>query len=329
MKLHYLLIAAVALLPACRRQPAAPVPPPRPPLTVAAYYWPGQFWVDIASDQGWFREAGLDVKVIDTNADYFASIKDFAAGKIDIHQPTLFDVILLNAAGADLVAVAVTDQSDGADGIGARPGLETIAGLKGQRVGVAAGTYSEYLLSVVLVREGISQDEITRVDMPAEKCGEELAKGTVDAICTFEPMLSEGVEKVKGRKLWDTSDTPGVSPAVLAARQSLLRERADEVQKLLQVWQRSVEFLRQKPAEAHAIVARVNKKSPAEVGALAKVDRILDRPENLAAFSYAQGFDSLHGTARVMNDFLLKQKLAPQRIDSTEILDARFLKGLK
>lgn len=299
------------------------------PFSVAAYYWPGQYWVDIANDKGWFQEAGLNVKIVDTNADYFASIRDFAAGKIDFHQPTLYDLMLLNARSAALVAVAATDQSHGADGIAARPGIETVADLRGKRVGVAVGTYSEYLLSVVLARDSISMDEVTRIDMPAEDCDEHLERGTVDAISTFEPSVSEGVRKAKGRRLWDTSNTPGISPAMLATHESVLKERPGDVQKLLGVWRRGVEFLRQHPAEAHAIVARVNRRSPEEVAELRKVDRVLDWDDNVAAFSIAQGFESLHGTARVMNDFLLTQKLATGRLDTTVILEARFLRGLK
>src|SRR5712691_126502 len=66
------LLLSACLLGCGRPHPAAPS---HPPLRVAAYYWPGMYWIDIANDLGWFREAGLNVAIVDTNADYFASFK--------------------------------------------------------------------------------------------------------------------------------------------------------------------------------------------------------------------------------------------------------------
>ena len=75
-------------------------------------------------------------------------------GRIDVSSLTLFDVMLLNAKGADLVAIATTDQTAGADGIVAGPGLESVAALRGKRIGVGKGTYGEYMLAIVLARGG-------------------------------------------------------------------------------------------------------------------------------------------------------------------------------
>lgn len=327
--LNLLLFAATAwFLTSCdRKAPGSATQ--HSPLRVAAYYWPGEFWVDIANDKGWFKEAGLDTRIIDTNPNYFASFKDTVEGRIDVNALTLFDVMLLNDRGAGLVCIANTDQTAGADGIAARAGIDEIAGLKGKRVGVSVGTYGEYMLSVVLAREGIALADLTLVDMPGEKAAEELVKAAVDAVVTWEPVLSEAVEKAKGKKLWDTSNLPGVSPAVLVTRRQVLRERPDDVQKLMRVWHRATEFIEQNPNESYAIVARVNKKKVEEVREFAKADKILGLRENLNAFSYAAGFESLHGAARVMNDFLIKQKLATNRLDSADFLDARFLKALK
>jgi len=324
-----LLVAAAVLLAACGRVAPGAGTPGRPPLRVAAYNWPGQFWVDVAKDQGWFQQAGLDVELVDGNTDYFASIKAFAAGDIDVHGPTLFDTILLNARGAEIVAIAVTDQSNGADGIGARPGITSIADLVGHRVALTQGTYSEYILGVVLGRLGRSLADLVVVDTPAEATGAKLADGSVDAIVTFEPTLRAATRAVHGQILWDSSELPGISPSLLATRATIVRERPDDLLKLLRVWHRATEFARQQPDEVFAIVARVYKTTPAEIRAMAALDRRLNLRENLRAFSFAAGLESLHGSARVMNEFLLKRQLVTRRLDSTDYLDGSFLKRLK
>lgn len=326
-----LLALAALLLAGCGRELASPsaAQASLPPLAIATYYWPGEFWIDIAHDQGWFAAAGLHVRVVDTNPDYFASFKDTVEGRIDVNTMTLFDVMLHNARGADLVCIANSDISAGADGIVARPGLATLADLRGRRIGVSRGTYQEYMLNVVLAREGIDLAAVTLVDLPSEKSPEQLLAGNVDAAFTWEPLLGEAVTRTKGIKLWDTAVIPGISPVVLATRRSLVRERPDDLQKMMQVWLRTTRFITERPDEAFAIVARVNRKTPAEVREFARVDRIIGLRENLGAFAYSSGFDSLHGAAKVINDFLGRQNLATTPLDSSGLLDPRFLKALK
>jgi NitT/TauT family transport system substrate-binding protein len=322
-----LTILAMFLLGGCDSKQVAT--PAHPPLRIAGYYWAGSFWVDIANEKGWFKEAGLPVTIVDTNQDYFASFADLVEGRLDVDDLTLFDVMLLNAKGGDLACIATTDQSAGADGIVARAGIDTLAALKGKRIGGGKGTYVEYMLSIVLGREGVAMGDFTLVDMPGEKAHERLAAGDVDAVVTWEPALTKAVEKAHGHKLWDSTIIPGLSPSVLATRASLVRERPEDLQKLLDVWQRGSEFIQQHPEEAFAIVARTNKKTLAEVRQFAAGVRLLDRRANLVAFSYGAGFDSLHGSARMMNDFLVKEKLAPKPIDSIALLNDSFLKAMK
>jgi NitT/TauT family transport system substrate-binding protein len=328
MKPSFLLpLLLMASLPGCDRpQPAAPS---HSPLRISAYYWPGCFWVDIANEKGWFKEAGLAVTIVNTNPDYFASFTDLVEGRLDVNSLTLFDAMLLNSKGGDLVGIATTDQSAGADGIVARAGIDTLAALKGKRIGGGKGTYVEYLLSIVLAREGLAMSDVTLVDMPGEQAHERLAAGVVDAVVTWEPALTEAVEKAHGHKLWDSTIIPGISPSLTVTRGPCVRERPEDLQKLLGIWQRGTEFIQQHPEEAFAIVARVNKKTLTEVRQFAALDRLLDRRANLVAFSYGAGFDSLHGSARMMNDFLLKEKLIPKPLDSIALLNDRFLKTLK
>jgi len=320
------ILAALPLGGCDSKQPAAPA---HPPLRIGAYYWGGGFWVDIANEKGWFKEAGLAVTIVNTNPDYFASFAELVEGRLDVNDVTLFDVMLLNSKGANLVGIATTDQSAGADGIVARAGIDTVAALKGKRIGATKGTYVEYMLSIVLAREGLAMSDVTLVDMPGEQAPERLAAGVVDAVVTWGAALTDAVEKAHGHKIWDSTIIPGISPSLLATRAPVVRERPQDLQTLLGVWQRTTEFIQQHPEEAFAIVARVNKKTLAEVRQFAAVDPLLDRRANLVAFSYGAGFDSLHGSARMMNDFLLKEKLTSKPLDSIALLNDRFLKAMK
>lgn len=100
MKLNGKIYAAAAtwaitalLLSATGCEPA-PVAAKSAPLRVGAYYWPGEYWVDIAHHKGWFTAAGVEIEWVNTNADYFASFDALVDGKLDIIAMTLYDLLL-------------------------------------------------------------------------------------------------------------------------------------------------------------------------------------------------------------------------------------------
>ncbi|MFH1044336.1 MAG: ABC transporter substrate-binding protein [Pseudomonadota bacterium] len=326
------LLAALCASPlvaaaGCERAVETPKPAGAP-IRVGAYFWPGSYWVDIAHQKGWFREAGLEVEWVDTNADYFASFDALVEGKLDIIGFTLFDLVLYNARGKNLTGFLASDYSFGADTLVARPGIATIAALAGKKLGLSKGTYLEYIWTVVAPRGGLKPAAVRIVDLPGEKLHTALINGQVDAILAWEPYAGQALKAVQGAKLFDSSQIPGISWSVYAARSGFLQQRAADIQTLVRVWQRADRFLREQPDAAYAVVAEVNKKSVAEVREFARLDRVLDLRQNLSAFSYASGFDSLHGAARQINDFQIRAGLTDKQIDTSLVFDSRFLADL-
>lgn len=299
------------------------------PIRVGAYYWPGFYWLDIAQEKGWFKEAGLDVELVDTNPDFFASFNDLVEGKLDLVEFSTFDFTLYNARGKDLVAVMCSDYSTGAEALVAREGIISIRDLAGKKVALSKGTYLEYIFTVMAQRESLDLSSVTIVDAPAEKVHEEFIAGRADAFLTYEPFVAEGLAKGHGRTLFTTADAVGVSSAVATMRRDFVKERPADVQALLAVWRRTTEFIKSQPDEAFAVVARTQKKTPAEVKEFLQTDKILDLHDNRDAFTYAAGIDSLHGSVRQMSDFIVQRGLATNKVDSTDVLDDRFLRALE
>jgi len=315
------------LLAACGRDPAPT--PAGPPLRVGAYYWPGMHWVDIAHKQGWFREAGVNVEWVNTNADYFASFDDLAHGKLDVVGFTFYDLLLQRARGRPFVGFLASDISAGAEALIARPGIAGIADLKGKRLGLPKGTYIEFMWTTLSARAGLSPGAVTLVEVAAEKAAEALKAGRVDAVFTWEPVASAALAAVKGTKLFDSSQLPGIAWVVYATRGDLLKRREADFHKFVAVWQRVDAFMRSRPDEANALVAEVNRTLPADVAAFARLDHALDLKENRAAFSFVSGFGSLHGVGRMMIDFQLRHGLIDKQIDTTELLDPHFVEALR
>lgn len=297
------------------------------PIRVGSYFWPSSFWVDVAWKKGWFKEAGLNVERVDINADYFKAFDDLVDGKLDSMAFALFDFILYNARGKHLAGVVHTDVSYGADALVARPGIRTTRDLIGKTVGLPQGTYLDFMFEIIARRDALDLSKIHIQNIRAEDADKELAKGKLTAVMAWEPVASNAVSAVKGKRLFTTADLPGVCGDVCAFRQSFVDDHPEEVQRYVNVWHRASDFIKAHPEEAYAIVAEINKKPIAEVKKLASLDKLLDLSDNKLAFSYASGFESLHGTWRQMNDFMLDKGLVKDRLDSTKFLDSRFLLG--
>lgn len=297
-------------------------------LRLATYHWPGSYWIDVAVKKGWFKEAGLDVERIDVDGMYFHALDQVVDGKIDAMGFPEYDMVKRVADGSDLVGVAVIDYSSGAEGLVARPGIHSLRDLKGKRLALYRGTYLEYLLSILAEREGIDIGDIVLVDRSGDASLEDFKAGRVDAIFLWEPYVSYAVA-AGGTTLFSTADTPGLNYSVLALRGDYIRRHREQVAALMRVWDRTERWVREHPVEACSIVAASLNQPPATTRGLMHTVRILDLADNERAFSYAAGFESLHGSWRRMNDFMLETGEVVRRVDSPPHLDSEFIRMLE
>jgi len=298
------------------------------PMKVCRYYWPGMYWIEIAKHKGWFKEAGLNVALVNGNNDYYGSLQNMVDGKLDSNAFYLFDVMAFNMKGADLVSVINTDNTFGSESIVAHQNIRDVYGLKGKRIGVNKNTYMEYILDIVLDKYGLTLTDVLLIDISGENAPEAFINNRVDAIITWEPLASEAIQKGNGIKLFDTSQIYGIVPGVHVFKKTFIKERPEDVQAYVNVWYRTIEFIKSKPDVAFKIIADIYNTTPAEVQAFAQKDLILDLQDNLTSFTYASGFKSLHGSARKINDFMIQNKMTTKYFDSTEFINARFIRRL-
>jgi NitT/TauT family transport system substrate-binding protein len=294
------------------------------PIRLATYLWPGSFWIDVAWQKGWFDEAGLTVERVNVHRKYFDSLDSLAAGRVDVLAFSQFDLVRHVAAGQDLVGVAALDYSAGAEGLVAKAGIRQFSDLKGKRIALQRGTYMEYILAIAAERNGLNLNDVILVDRAQNKVLEDFVAGRVDAVMVWEPYVTQALA-AGGVSLFSTADYPGMTYTVLALRQEFVRARPQDVTALLQVWHRAEQFVRDNPDESCAIVARLFDEPLPKVKNLMKRVRVLDLADNQRAFSYAAGFESLHGSWRRMNDFMLDRGISSRSVASPEHLNSRFI----
>jgi NitT/TauT family transport system substrate-binding protein len=297
-------------------------------MTVAINYWPGQFWIEIAAEKGWFEEEGLHVELIDTNDDYFKGLQDTVDRNIDVNQFVLFDLIEFNLKDANLVAVINSDISSGADAGVATRDIKNLWDLEGRNVGVQKGTFTEFMLDMILNQYGLSAADVSLIEV-ASDTPQPFVDGTVDVLVTWEPHLSVAVQEGNGHIIFDSTNIPGLIPDVHVFKKQFIEERPEDVQAYVNVWHRTTQFIKSNQDESFGIIAEIYKVPVLEVKELAEHARILDLEANKISFSYAAGFESLHGTAKQINEFMIGEGITDKRLDSTEFIDARFIRNVK
>jgi NitT/TauT family transport system substrate-binding protein len=224
-------------------------------LKLAHSTWVGYGPFYIARDKGYFKEEGVDVKLIIMEN---TSLKMGAlmAGKIDAVASTADEFPIYMKPGNLLHYILAVDNSKGGDGIVSNKDIKTVADLKGKKVACEVGSVSQFFLNALLREVNLTQDDIQMINMTATDAGVAFVAQRADAAVTWEPHLSQGASKEHGHILIDSAQRPGLIVDVVAVREETLKNREAELKAFVRAWQRALEFIEEDPNEAHKIMAK-------------------------------------------------------------------------
>jgi NitT/TauT family transport system substrate-binding protein len=243
---YCIALLCVVLLAACTS--------PREPLRIGISPWPGYEFIYLAEHLGYFRDAGLELTILD-----FQSLSDtryaLTENRIDIGALTTGELILSREREPALRAFYVINYSHGADVIVARGGITTPADLAGKTVGIEPGTFDIALLSAALQQTELAIADVKLLNTPKERSLEALQSGIIDASVSFSPHLEELLNLPDTRIIFSSAQAPEMIVDLLAARQTILTSRRAELQKMLAAIEAAKQFARDHPATAHAFMA--------------------------------------------------------------------------
>lgn len=289
------------------------------PLKIGYSDWPGWVAWQVAIEKQWFKKAGVDVKF--EWFDYVASMDAFAAGKLDAVAMTNGDALVTGATGAKSVMILINDYSNGNDMIVGAPGINSLKDLKGKKVGVEIGFVDHLLLLNGLKKAGMTDKDVTLVNVPTNETPQVLASGDVSAIAAWQPNSGAALKLVPGSKpIYTSADEPGLIYDVLGVSpQSLAMHRA-EWEKVLKVWYKVVNYIHDPKTHADAIrimASRVGV-TPKEYESFYKGTKILTLKEAKEHFKKGDGFSSLYGSSKIVDKFNVDNKVyaKPQDVDS-------------
>jgi NitT/TauT family transport system substrate-binding protein len=294
-------------------------------ITIGFSAWPGWFPWQVAEEKGLFEDAGLNVEM-----KYFESYTDslnaLNAGKIDANSQTLNDTISSVAAGSEQTIVLVNDNSTGNDQIIAKPGIETTADLRGKKVGVEEGTVDHFLLLLGLEKAGLSADDIDLQPLLTDAAASAFAAGQLDAVGVFAPFTTKALELEGSHAVFTSKDFPGSIPDHLVVGNELLA-RTEDVQKLVDVWFTTQEWIADHHDEAVEIMAKQAGVSVEEYADYDKGTTIFSIDDNLEAFEPGDDMSHLDYAAEKIAAFLKDAGLAKEEPDLDGIFDDSFVKS--
>ena len=299
------------------------------PLKIAYSDWPGWVAWEIGIQKGWFKEAGVDVEF--QWFDYVPSMDAFVAGKVDAVCMTNGDALVTGATGKPSVGILINDFSNGNDMIVAAPGIESMKELKGKKVGLEEGFVTHLLLLTGLERNGMKAEDVTIVNTPTNETPQVLASKAVDAIGAWQPNSGQALKALPGSKpVFTSADAPGIIYDLLYVSAESLEKNRDEWAKVVKVWYRIAEYIRDEENidDALKILAGRVKISPEEYEPFLKGTYILTLDEALKRWEKGEGLGNVYGSSKVVDAFNLKAGVYEKAQDVDKYLDPSLTKAL-
>ena len=160
--------------------------------------------------------------------------------------------------------------------------------------------------------------------MPTNQTAQALASGSVDAIAAWQPNSGQALKEVPGSTaIFTSANAPGLIYDLLYVSPESLSKRKDDWKKVVKVWFRVVDFIKDDKNKAEYLKimsARVGLK-PEAYEPLMKGTHFLDAAENKKHFAKGKDLASVYGSSQVVDDFNMKNAVYKKAQDVDAYLD--------
>lgn len=250
-----LVVCAAAIAAGCGEKSESTTGGTPQPFTLSLdwYVNPDHAGIYTALDDGYFRDAGLDVKP-ETPSDPSAPLKEVATGRVDLAISYEPEVLLAQDQGLPVKAVAALVPTPLTSMIWLRDsGIKSVKDLQGKTIATAGIPYQEAYLKTILDRANLSTGDVTTVDVQ-QNLLQALLGGRAQA------MLG-GFLNVEGVALQQQGKDPTVIPVdklgiptynelVLVANSDTLDSKSQDIRLFLDALQRGTQAAVADPASA-------------------------------------------------------------------------------
>lgn len=218
---------------------------------IATVAWIGWSPLHVAAEKGFWKEAGLDVEVVNFD-DPIVILEAIKAKKIDLAMDMAGSVVGEVMAGEPLFILAETDWSNGGDKIVVQAGSR-LEDHTGEVVGVFLQQPScLYFLDCYLRTIDLKLSDFRIVEINPRDLNAQFIAGRLPAIVNYEPWVRMAVNVGHGRVLATSADFKGCIPECIFGYQNRIdRMPEKDICIILDGWIKAVRWLK-KPENRNA-----------------------------------------------------------------------------
>lgn len=214
------------------------------------------YTVHVGLGKGFFKEAGVELSLLDTYPHGKATLQALSSGEADLAVTSEIPFMHAVLDGKKISAFARTLSADKHLAIIGRKdrGIFLPEDLSGKTVGVAPGTSSEYFLDLFMMMHALPKAAIRTVSIKPQGMVQAIVHGAVDAIAVWNPFYSQAEEALAANAASFYSEIGSVM-FLIAARQTYLNNNPQLIVHILQGLEKSAQFIQTNRSEADKIVA--------------------------------------------------------------------------
>ena len=293
------------------------------PLRIGANLWTGYETLYLARDLGYYDDKSIRLVDYPSGTE---EVRAYRNQEIEGAGLSIDQALVLAATQENIRIITIMDVSNGGDVILGKPELADMKALKGKRVGVEATSLGAFFIARALEENDMTTQDIEIVSLELTEHERAYKEGEVDAVVTFGPartnLLAAGA-----KLLFDSSQIPGEIVDTLAVSTEAIANSPKAIQALVDGRFRALDYFENNPQDAAVRIAKRTQVTP---------DQILDAFQGLSQPNLQENQELLdqsnptlvNGMTKLIK-IMVDNKLLPELIDPTSILDDRFIKNVK
>ncbi|WP_336492194.1 ABC transporter substrate-binding protein [Methylobacterium nigriterrae] len=325
-----LLAGALALAPLAATAQA-------PTEKIGVSYQPSLYWAlpfYIATQKGWWKEAGLDPSfaVFPAGAPQVAAAQ---AGSWDVGGAGSVPAIL-GAARFGLLTIGLTNDESKTNALMVRADrldaiLKDPKQLAGQKLLVTTNSTADFAARNCLKKWGLGPRDLRFVNLGQAQIISAVIADAAEIVGVWAPNTYTLEEKANARVICSGADAGAVVPGALVVRADYAKAHPAEVAKFLAVYLRGWGWAKANPKEAHDMTKRFYADGGIEVSDHAIEQEFALRPTypldaQLKAMSRSAGASEVDNWFSQIGGFMAEVGTVPKAPDPKAFIDDAFLK---
>jgi NitT/TauT family transport system substrate-binding protein len=241
------------------------------PQPINVSYQPTNYWAlpfYLATEKGWWEKVGLkpSYSTFPAGAPQVAAA---AASSWDVGATGSVPAVL-GAARYDILTIGMTNDESATNALmvteaKAAEYAKNPKAIKGQQILLTANSTGEYATVACLRKFGLSESDVTPVNMGQAQILSALSTNTANLGALWAPSVYTFEEKLHGKLLCSGKDASTTIPGALIVRSAYAKEHPDMVAKFLAVYEHAIRWEKAHPADAQQALIAADKEGGAEL----------------------------------------------------------------